>query len=273
VAEEKRLTKGDLIRVWAVWTCFLHGMYNYERMQGVGFAHAMVPVIKRLYKTKEEISAALKRHLVFFNTNTTTGTIAAGIAAAMEEQRANGAPLDDESINAVKTSLMGPLAGLGDSIFQGMLFPILLALGIGLGREGSVMGPILYTVLVLGISYPLHYWWFMAAFQQGRPLLRNLTEGGLLQRATEGASMVGLLAAGTLTARYVRFVTPVKIQLAGAPPVSIQADVFDKIMPNLLPLLLVLGCWALMRRGVRTPRIVGIVFIGGIVLGYLKILG
>lgn len=272
-ADEKKLTKLDLIKVWAIWTGFLHGLYNYERMQGVGFAHAMIPVIKRLYRTKEEISAALKRHLVFFNTNTTTGTIAAGIIAAMEEQRANGADLSDEMINSVKTSLMGPLAGIGDSVFQGMLFPILLAMGISLGLQGSVLGPILYTVLVLGISYPLHYWWFIAAYQQGGALIERLTESGLLKQATKAASLVGLMAAGALTARYVNFKIIGKISISGLPPIDLQTQVLDKILPNLLPLALVLGIWALLRRGVRVNRIIGLVFLVGFILGYLKLLG
>src|SRR5690554_211629 len=112
---EKKLTKKDLVKVWFLWTTFLHGLHNWERMQGVGVAHSMVPVIKRLYRTKDEIASALKRHLQFFNTNTTTGTMAAGVMCAMEEQRANGMPITDEMINNVKVSMMGPLAGLGDT--------------------------------------------------------------------------------------------------------------------------------------------------------------
>ena len=150
----KRLTKIDLFKVWAIWISCLGGMMNYERMSAVGVCHAMIPVIRRLYVSNEDIVAALKRHLVFFDTDYTAGTIAAGIMASMEEQRANGAPLTDDTINKVKTSLMGPLNGLGSSIFQGMLIPILLALGISMGLEGNVAGPLVYTILVNGISLP-----------------------------------------------------------------------------------------------------------------------
>lgn len=271
--QEKKLTKMDLIKVWAIWTCFLHGMYNYERMQAVGVAHSMIPVIKRLYRTKEEISAALKRHLVFFNTNTTTGTIAAGIMASMEEQRANGAPLSDEMINSVKTSMMGPLAGLGDSIFQGMVTPILVALGISMGLQGNVAGPIVFTILSLGICYPLHYWWFMAAYKQGGPIIQRLTESGMLKTATSAVSFVGLMAAGALTARYVNFKLVYNVQIGNMPPVNLQAEVLDKLLPNMLPLVAVLGVWALLRKGIKVNRIIFIVFGIAFVLGYFKIIG
>lgn len=271
--EEKKLTKMDLVKVWAIWTCFLHGMYNYERMQGVGVAHSMIPVIKRLYKTKEEISAALKRHLVFFNTNTTTGTIAAGIMASMEEQRANGADLSDEMINAVKTSMMGPLAGLGDSIFQGMIIPICVALGISMGLQGNVSGPVIFTILILGICYPLHYWWFMAAYKQGGPIIQRLTEGGLLRTATSAVSFVGLMAAGALTARYISFQIVRAITISNMPPVNVQTEVLDKLIPNMLPLLTVLGIWTLLRKGIKVNRIILLVFVISFVLGYLKIIG
>lgn len=270
---EKKLTKGDLFKVWCIWNGFLHGMYNYRNMQGVGVCHAMIPVIRRLYDTKEEIVAALKRHLVFFNTNTTTGTIAAGIMASMEEQRANGAPLTDEMINSVKASLMGPLAGLGDSIWQGMLIPITVALGISLGLEGNIAGPILFTVLILGITYPLMWWWFIAAYKQGGPIIQTLTESGLLQTAMSAVNFIGLMAAGALTARYINFKLVAKVAIGDIPPVDIQTAVLDALVPNLLPLLLVLWVWYLLRKGHKVNNIIWMLFGIGIVLGYFNIIG
>ncbi len=270
---EKKLTNSDLTKVWAIWFCFLHGIYNYRSMQGVGVCHSMIPVIRRLYDTKEDIAAALKRHLVFFNTNTTTGTIATGIMASMEEQRANGAPLTDEMINSVKTSLMGPLAGLGDSIWQGMLIPIMAALGISMGLEGNVAGPIVFTVLILGITYPLSYWWFVAAYRQGGQIIQRLTESGLLQTAMSAVNFVGLMAAGALTARYINFGLVAEVVIGDMPPVNLQTAVLDKLVPNMLPLLLVLGVWQALRKGKKVNQIIFVLFGVGIVLGYFNIIG
>ncbi len=127
-----RVTRGDLVRSWALWTFFAHANYNYERLQGTGFAHAMTPIVRRLYTTPDEIRAALRRHLVFFNTEPNFGNLVHGTVIAMEEQRANGAPIDDDAINSVKSGLMGPLAGIGDTLSQSTITPILLALGIGI---------------------------------------------------------------------------------------------------------------------------------------------
>lgn len=270
---EKKLTKLDLIKVWVLWNTFLHGLYNWERMQGVGVTHAMIPVITRLYDTKEEIAAALKRHLLFFNTNTTTGTMAAGVMAAMEEQRANGQPITDEMINNIKVAMMGPLAGLGDSLFQGMLFPILLAIGIGMGLEGNVLGPILYTILVLGISYPLHYAWFMAAYKKGAPIFQDISQGDIVKKATAAAGFVGLMAAGGLSGRHVNFGIVKPVEIGEFVQVNLQTDVLNVIMPGLLPLALVLTIWTLLRKGVKPNRLIVGLFIVGLVLGYFGIIG
>ena len=111
--QTKKLTKGDLYRMYARST-FLLGSFNFERMQSMGFCVTMMPAIKRLYSTKEERAAALKRHLEFFNTQPWIGSAIMGVTAAMEEQRANGAAIDDGAISGVKVGLMGPLAGVGD---------------------------------------------------------------------------------------------------------------------------------------------------------------
>ncbi|TME10391.1 MAG: PTS system mannose/fructose/sorbose family transporter subunit IID, partial [Chloroflexi bacterium] len=115
------LSRSDVQRSFWLWTFFSHSNYNYERLQGTAFAQAMAPIIRKLYKDPEDIKAALKRHLVFFNTEPNVGGVIHGAVIAMEEQRANGAPIDDDDINGVKSGLMGPLAGIGDSISQGTI--------------------------------------------------------------------------------------------------------------------------------------------------------
>lgn len=273
VKVERKLTKGDLTKAWLTWSLFLHGMYNYRNMQGVGICHAMLPIIRRLYDTKEEISAALKRHLVFFNTQPTAGAIIPGVVASLEEQRANGASLTDEMINGVKTSMMGPLAGIGDSLFQGMLIPILLALGISLGIEGNVAGPIIFTLLYFAINYPLSYWLFITSYKQGGPIIQSLTERGLLKRAMSAVNFVGLMAAGALTASYINFGLTAQISIGGMPAVNLQTAVLDKLVPNLLPLVSVLVIWNLLRKGKKINTVILALFAIGIVLGYFGIIG
>lgn len=116
MSEKKQLTAAD-IRATYWRSTFLLGSFNFERMQSMGFCVSMIPTIKRLYTKKEDQAAALKRHLEFFNTQPWVGSAIMGVTAAMEQERANGADIDDAAISGVKVGLMGPLAGVGDPIF------------------------------------------------------------------------------------------------------------------------------------------------------------
>ena len=158
-ATGKTLTRGDLNRAWWIWTFFNLSAFSMERMQAPAFVYMMSPIIKRLYSDNpEEIKSALKRHMVFFNTEPQTGVIAHGVTVALEQQRAGGAPINDEMINGIKAGIMGPMAGIGDSMIPGTLIPILLAIGISLSQgTGSPLGPIFYIiaypVIILSLSY------------------------------------------------------------------------------------------------------------------------
>ena len=125
-ATGKTITKRDLNRAWWIWTFFNLSAFSMERMQAPAFVYMMSPIIKRLYSDNpEEIKSALKRHMVFFNTEPQTGVIAHGVTVALEQQRASGAPINDEMINGIKAGIMGPMAGIGDSMIPGTLIPIL----------------------------------------------------------------------------------------------------------------------------------------------------
>ncbi len=186
----RSLSRGDVRRAFWLWTFFSHANYNYERLQGTAFAHAMTPIIRKLYTTPEEISAALKRHLVFFNTEPNVGGVIHGAVIAMEEQRANGAPIDDDDINSVKSGLMGPLAGVGDSISQGTITPILLSIGIGIAAAGQPFGAILYLVLEVGIMVALAYFFWFQGYDRGREGVRSMLSTGTLDRVLTGAAVI-----------------------------------------------------------------------------------
>ena len=141
--EKDPITRSDVFQSFLRWLFFSHANYNWERYQATGFAHAMTPIIKKLYKDPEDIKAALKRHLVFFNTEPDTGGLIHGMVIAMEEQRAIGAAdIDDETINNVKIGLMGPFAGLGDVLKQGLWFPIWQSIGISVAIAAEGGSPI-----------------------------------------------------------------------------------------------------------------------------------
>ncbi len=251
------LTRGDVQRSFWLWTFFSHANYNYERLQATAFAHAMTPIIRKLYKDPDEIKAALKRHLVFFNTEPNVGGIIHGAVIAMEEERANGAPIDDDAINSVKAGLMGPLAGIGDSISQGTITPILLSIGISLAASGNILGPILYFVLEIGIMLALAYFMWMQGYDRGRSGVASMLREGTLERYLTGAGVLGNMVMGALAYQFVHFYLTWTIGIdAGSGNTTrfdLNADFFAKIMPGLLPLGWVMLTWYLIARRRMNP--------------------
>jgi PTS system mannose-specific IID component len=267
------LTRQDVFQSFLRWLFFSHGTYNWERMQGMGFAHSMTPIIRKLYKTKEDISAALQRHLVFYNTQPDVGGVVNGIVIAMEEERAAGADISDDAINSVKTGLMGPMAGIGDTLQQGILIPIALALGISIAlggniegaTTGSLLGPIIYFILVAAGIWLGGWFLFWQGYQQGRTAVTNILRSGTLNRVITGAGVLGNFVMGALVVSFVSVSTPVAL-LIGGTQFHVQ-EVLNSIMPNLLPLLLVLLIWWLLAKKNVAPTTIMIVIILVGVLG------
>ena len=203
------LTKQDRISV-CFRSTFLQGSWNYERMQNGGYCYAMIPAIKRLYTTKEEQAEALKRHLEFFNTQPYVAAPILGVTLALEEERANGAPVDDAAIQGVKVGMMGPLAGVGDPIFWFTVRPILGALAASFAMSGNILGPILFFVLWNVIRYAFLWYTQEFGYQAGTAITKDLS-GGLLQKVTQGASILGMFVLGSLVQRWVSVNFPIKV--------------------------------------------------------------
>lgn len=269
MSEKKQLTAADIRSTY--WrSTFLLGSFNFERMQSMGFAVSMIPAIKRLYSTKEDQAAALKRHLEFFNTQPWVGSAIMGVTAAMEEERANGADIDDAAISGVKVGLMGPLAGVGDPIFWGTLRPVLAALGAGLAISGSLLGPLLFFIGI-NIFRALTRWYgFKYGYQKGTEIVGDMG-GGRLQKVTQGASILGLFVMGSLVSKWTSINIPLELSRytnqAGEEVVTTVQSVLDSLLPGLMALLLTFLCMALLRRKVNAMYIIFALFGVGI-LGY-----
>ncbi|HCW53265.1 MAG TPA: PTS mannose family transporter subunit IID [Clostridium sp.] len=199
--EQLKLTKKDRISVW--WrSTFLQGSWNYERMQNGGWAYAMIPAIKKLYKSKEDRAAALKRHLEFFNTHPYVASPILGVTLALEEERANGTAIDDKTIQGVKVGMMGPLAGIGDPVFWFTVRPILGALAASLAMTGSILGPIIFFVAWNAIRMAFTWYTQEFGYKAGSRISEDLS-GSLLQDITKGASILGMFILGSLVNRWV----------------------------------------------------------------------
>lgn len=217
---------------------FSHCAQNFERMMGLAFTHMMVPILKFLYRDPEEYKEGLKRHMQFFNTEPNLGTIIPGIVLALEEQKANGRPVSNDLIVSTKNALMGPFAGLGDSILIGTYMPILLSIALGLSDGGSPIGAIFYIATWLGSMVLMRYWLFMKGYDLGLSAAKNILQEGLTSKVTQALNVVGLITIGGVSANFVK--VPVRFTYnSGEMAISLQS-IFDKIMPKMLPLVLVL---------------------------------
>lgn len=219
--------------------------YNYERQQGLGFSLGMWPAIREIYDNKEDQGDALERHLAVFNATPHIETLIMGIAAAMEKEASINPDFDKSSINAVKVALMGPLSGIGDSIFWGSLRVVAAGIGLSLCQAGNPLGALVF-LLVYNIPHLIiKYYCTFAGYAFGTDLMGNIQGSGVLDKITKAATIVGLMVIGAMTASMVA------LSLTGTFTVSgnefVIQDYIDQMFPMLLPLLYTLFMFYLLQ--------------------------
>lgn len=270
--QDALITKKDLrslyLRSWTIMCS-----WNYERQMHMGFMFGMAPILDKLYKNKpEEKKAAYRRHMEFFNcTPQMTGFIM-GLAASMEEQnvKSEDGTFQADSISMVKTSLMGPFSGIGDSFFQGTLRIITFGIGLSFAQQGSVLGPILAVLLFAIPSILLGYYGTVLGYESGNKYLAKLYQEGIMDRVMQFASIVGLAVVGGMVASMVSITTPLTFTTGGTE--LVLQDMLDSIIPKLLPLAFTLGIYGLIQKKVNTNVLLLGIVICGIILGALGIL-
>ena len=270
-ADERKLTKKDLNRV-AIRSLGMEWDWNYERQMNMAFCYSMLPVIKKLYPTKEEQTEAMQRHLEFFNTTPHLSTLILGITAAMEEQNANDPEFDTESINNVKVSLMGPLAGIGDSFIWGTLRIIATGVGVSLAAQGNILGPLLFLLLFNIPAQGLRFYLIHAGYKLGSGFLAKVQESGLMEILTYGASVLGLMVIGGMTAENVAITVPLVI--GSGETATTLGDICNTIMPGLLPLAFtLLMYWLVSKKNVKTTTLLVALVVVGLAGSFFGILG
>ncbi|MGM9885677.1 MAG: PTS system mannose/fructose/sorbose family transporter subunit IID [Lactococcus sp.] len=283
---------------------FLQGSWNYERMQNLGFLFAVIPALKKFYPSgSDEAKAALKRHMEFFNTHPYVAAPIIGVTLALEEEKANGVEVDDAAIQGVKVGMMGPLAGVGDPVFWFTVRPIVGAVAASLATSGSIVAP-LFFFFVWNIIRIAFLWYTQEfGYKQGTAITSDLG-GGMLQKLTKGASILGMFILGALIQRWVNIsftganaMLPSKPLQEGAyinfPKGSVSGtdlqtilgqyksglglsstaqqslqDVFNSLIPGFIALLLTfLVIWIL--RKWKNPNAPLVIIIGLFILGIL----
>lgn len=303
MAEKLTLSKSDRKKVW--WrSTFLQGSWNYERMQNLGWAYALIPAIKKLYTSKEDRVAALERHLEFFNTHPYVAAPVVGVTLALEEERANGADIDDTAIQGVKIGMMGPLAGVGDPVFWFTVRPILGALGASIATSGNIAGPLIFFFAWNIIRMAFLWYTQEFGYKAGSEITKDLS-GGIIQKITKGASILGMFIIAVLVERWVSinftvslpskqlsegaYITFPKGNVTGAELKGILGQVagglsldkmqaqtlqgqLDALIPGLMGLVVTFICMWLLKKKVSPITIIIALFIIGIVARFLGIM-
>ena len=275
-------------------------------MQNGGWCYSIIPAIKKLYSKEEDRAAALKRHLEFYNTHPYVSAPVMGVTLALEEERANGMPVDDQTVQGVKVGMMGPLAGVGDPVFWFTVRPILGALGASLALSGSIVGPLLFFVVWNLVRIAFLWYTQEFGYKVGTSIAKDMS-GGLLGKVTEGASILGMFIIGALVQRWVSIsFTPVVSQVTQSKGAYIEWDKLpkgaagikealtqynslganglnqvkvttlqqnlDQLVPGLAALLLTLLCCYLLKKKVSPIVIIIALFVVGIVARVIGIM-
>jgi len=270
---ERKLTRSDLMKsFWRTVLAFQFG-WNYERMQSVGYAFSIMPILKRLHPDPEDFKEAFITNLNFFNTNPVVGApLIVGAHAALEEA---GASYD--STEGLKVGLMGPLAGVGDTVVWALYNSIIFTIGGSMALNGNAFGPIFVMLMVFFPYMAVRYWQYFWAYKQGTNLMASLGSGGIA-RITELATIVGLIVVGGFAPSIVRLATPLELSKTAvvegqevATVVNVQAQL-DSILPFMLPVLITGISYALLKRGWKPIYVILMLIVIGFFGGALGIL-
>lgn len=235
-----------------------------------GFLYSVMPALKRFYKGKDELADAMTRHTTWYNITQNVGTFAMGLVAAMEKENSEKENFDPESIVALKTSLMGPMSGIGDAIFWGVVRVIAAGIGINLALQGSILGPLLFLVIYNVPSVLCRYYMTYMGYTLGSSFIEKIYASGLMKMVTKVASTLGLIMVGAMTASNVSFNSILMMEVEGSEPVLVQTYL-DSIFIGLVPLGLTLFCLWLLKRNVNVNYILAGVLVLAIVLGLIGV--
>lgn len=264
------ITKSDLNKVF--WRMqLLNVTNNFESMQAIGFLSSFIPVLKRLYgdKPADQRAEAMKRHLKFFNSHVNSDALILGIAAAVEESTEED---EKDTVTAIKTGLMGPLAGIGDSILKFTWLPICGSIGASLALNGSILGPILMFFLYNIVNVATKYYGIHWGFAKGLDMI-NGSGTNILQRLSNIANVVGLTVIGALIASVVKVKFAAAIT-AGENVVGFQ-EMFDKVMPGLFSLLVTILVYKILKKtgGKHAALLIVGIMVVSIILTMFGVLG
>ena len=269
--EPRLLSRKDVFRCYRSWLLWNLSVQNMERMEGPAIIRMLGMVREKLYPgNREKQKELLMRHEPFFNTEPYFGCIVPGVVLGMEEENArNAQSVPDELLTGVKTALMGPMAGIGDSLYVGTLIPVLLSVAIGIsGSSGSLVGPAFYIIAHLGIMFPVTWFLFNRGYSMGLNAVSSVLESGIKDRFTQAMNIVGLTIVGAITSEYVKIKTGWKM-MQGEEVMLDMNSALNGFFPNVITLILALVTfWLMSKKKIK----IGLMFLIYFVFSILALL-
>ncbi|MDF2882343.1 MAG: hypothetical protein K0R54_2900 [Clostridiaceae bacterium] len=261
------ITKNDLMKVF--WRSQVFQLsWNYERLQNLCYCYCIMPILKKLYNTKEELQSAVKSHLEYFNTQPFFSSAIMGADIAVEETMINEQEFSTSSIAQLKLALMGPMAGIGDPIIWGIIRPVTAAIGAGIAYNGNILGPIFFFVVMNTVRLFMRYNVLMIAYREGTNIVTQLKSA--LPKLKNSMAVLTYTIIGGLVAKWTIIKVPFVLYSvkgsSGVITVTAQQQL-DTIMPNLLPFILTFLIYWLLKKKV-SPMIcmIGLMLLG--IVGY-----
>lgn len=269
---KRELSKSEFNSIyWRSWT--LLASFNSERMENLGFLYALMPSLKRIWADDEEgYKAAMHRHNAAFNMTVAPSPLVMGMAVAMEEKAKEDPTFDVSSINAVKVSLMGPLSGIGDTFFWGIIKVLACSLGASFAAQGSILGPIV-LLLVFNVPNALtRYYTLKLGYSNGADLINKLADSSNMKLFTYVAGIVGVASIGCLVASWIGISTPLAFTIAGSE--IVLQDYLDQICPQILSLATTLIIYKQLKNNkVNTMTLILIIVVVAFVCGAVGLIG
>ncbi|MEQ2548864.1 MULTISPECIES: PTS system mannose/fructose/sorbose family transporter subunit IID [unclassified Dorea] len=267
---EKKLSKKALLKSFHNWyyghlTCF-----SQEHMQTFGYLCSMLPLVEELYDNEDDKATAMNTYTAFFNTEPQLGSVVVGITAGLEESRANGAEdVDEETINGLRAGLMGPIAGIGDSLVVGTVIPILLGIAMGMSTGGSPLGAIFYIIVWNLFAYFGMRFMYFKGYELGGKAVEFLI-GKQGEALRDAIGTLGGIVIGAVSATWVSVTTSLQLLNDAGEPYLVLQDKLDAVFPGLLTAAFIILCWFLMSKKRLSPikvmlLLVVIAFVGVLV--------
>jgi mannose/fructose/N-acetylgalactosamine-specific phosphotransferase system component IID len=245
----EKITNRDLTKSWFRWWYANEIPHTYDRMVAPSLLWALTPILRKLYKDKDDLKEAYIRHTQFYNTQAVWGggTIL-GITGSLEESRAKAlaekreeAAISEEMINSTKIGLMGPLAGIGDAIDSGTVQYIFIAIALPWAQSGSSIGALFPWIAFVIATFLYGNYFTRLGFRLGRTAATEIIGGKNMKKIINGLSILGLFMMGILAASYVKVGSKMVWNISGK-TFELQA-ILNSVLPGLLPLLTVIGVY------------------------------